>query len=144
MKLIKYFFFFLILLGCYHNEKVISRELIIRKSKVFKYEVEIPILYEGRGNPHQLDASKYRFENSDWIYFNSMENRISYHDLVLTSERGKTKFPYCQSNLRGFISFKKDSIFIRLIVPQYNDGDTIPDKWNNYEYNGDYKLKKYR
>ncbi len=141
MKVITSFFFLFLLTACY-NEEVVSSELIIRKSTAYKHEIELPVHHEGRGNIHQLDASKYSFEDSDWLYLNKNMGKVSYKDLVLTHERNKTNYPHCQSKLRGFIRFKEDSINIRLIVPHYIDQDTIVDEWNNYKYNGNYKLKK--
>ncbi|WP_430406828.1 hypothetical protein [Fluviicola sp.] len=131
----------LLLTACYHDEEV-SPELIIRKSKVYKYEIELPVHHEGRGNMHQLDASKYSFNESHWLYLNRKDNKVNHTDIVLTPERNKVDYPYRQSNLKGFILFKFDSIMIRLLVPHYIDQDTIVDEWNNYEYNGNYKLKK--
>lgn len=141
MKTILFLSTILLVTSCYHNERAAS-ELIIRKSKEFRYEIEIPIHYEGRGNIHRLDASKYSYNDSDWIYVNSRENKVSSGDMVLTYERDKTKYPHCQSNLRGFVYFKNDSILIRLIIPHYIDEDNTPDEWLKYEYNGNYKLKR--
>jgi hypothetical protein len=141
MKVIASSFLLFLLIGCYHNEQV-SPELIIRKSTVYNYEVELPVHHEGRGNIHQLDASKYSFEGSDWLYLNKNLGKVYCKDIVLTYERNKTNDLHRQSNLRGFVTFKRDSILIRLIVPHYIDQDTIVDEWNNYEYNGNYKLKK--
>ncbi|MDF3028893.1 MAG: hypothetical protein K0S23_3200 [Fluviicola sp.] len=134
-------FFLLLLTACYHKEKV-SPELIIRKSSVYNYEIELPVHHEGRGNMHQLDLSKYSFEDSDWLYLNTKEGRVNYTGIILTHERYKVHYPSCQSNLRGYVRFQKDSLKIRLIVPHYIDQDTIVDEWNNFEYNGDYKLKR--
>lgn len=127
--------------SCYHKEEV-DTVLTLRKSKDYKYELELLIHHEGRGNIHQLDASKYRFESSSWLYFNQDTGKVNCENLILTNERNKTQYPFKQSNLKGFIQFRKDSIKIRLIVPHYIDQDTIVDEWNNYEYNGNYKLKK--
>lgn len=141
MKVITSFFFLFLLTACYHDEEV-SPELIIRKSTVYKYEIELPVHHEGRGNIHQMDPSKYSFEASDWLYLNKNLGKVYCKDIVLTYERNKTNDLHRQSNLRGFVTFKRDSILIRLIVPHYIDQDTIVDEWNNYEYNGNYKLKE--
>ena len=127
--------------SCYHKETM-SSELKMRKGEKYKYEIELSVDNEGCGNIHQLDASKYKFKSSSWLYSNYNNGIVNAKDLVLTSERNETDSTYTQSNLRGFVSFKKDSILIRLIVPHYIDQDTIPDEWNNYKYNGNYKLKK--
>ncbi|WP_430406839.1 hypothetical protein [Fluviicola sp.] len=127
--------------SCYHKEEV-DTVLTLRKSKNYRYELQLLVHHEGRGNIHQLDASKYSFEASDWLYLNKNLGKVYCKDIVLTYERNKTNDLHRQSNLRGFVTFKRDSILIRLIVPHYIDQDTIVDEWNNYEYNGNYKLKK--
>lgn len=130
-----------LLSGCYRSENVQS-ELVLRKSDKLKYEIEIPIHYEGRGNAHQSDPSKYKFDDSDWLYTNKMHGKIYSEELVLTYERNKVDRPYCQSNLRGFIKIDTDSILIQLKIPVYEDQDTIPDAWLSYKHNGIHKLRK--
>ncbi len=127
--------------SCNHKEEVAS-ELILRKSKNYKYELELLVHHEGRGNIHQLDASKYSFEASSWLYFNQNTGKVYAKDLVVTSKRNETDSLYRKFNLKGFVQFSKDSIQIRLITPHYIDQDTIADEWLNYKYNGNYKLKK--
>ncbi len=131
----------LCLTSCYHKEDVAS-ELILRKSKNYKYELELLVHHEGRGNIHQLDASKYSFEASSWLYFNQDTGKVYAKDLVVTSERNETDSLYRKFNLKGFVQFSKDSIRIRLISPHYIDQDTIVDEWLDYKYNGSYKLKR--
>lgn len=127
--------------SCYHKEEVAS-ELILRKSKKYNYELELLVHHEGRGNIHQLDASKYSFEESSWLYFDQDTGKVYAKDLVVTSKRNETDSLYRKFNLKGFVQFSKDSIQIRLITPHYIDQDTIIDEWTDYEYNGSYKLKR--
>lgn len=131
----------LFLTSCYQEETV-NETLIIKRSTRFKFEIEIPIHHEGRGNIHQLDPSSYEFDEEDWIYLNSDSTKINYHQIILTHEKDKTDYPWRQSNLRGYIEFIKDSISIRLRLPIYKDQDTIVDGWQDYEHNGKFKLKR--
>lgn len=130
-----------ILTSCYHEETVNS-QLTIRKSSKSKYEIEIPIHHEGRGNTHQLDPSSYEFNDSDWLYLDSDKSKINFDQIILTYEKNKTDYPWRQSNLRGSIEFKEDSIKISLTLPVYKDQDTIEDGWQDYKHNGTYKLKR--
>lgn len=129
------------LTSCYNKEEV-DPELILRKSNKYKYELELLVHHEGRGNIHQLDASKYNFDASSWLYFNQDSGNVYAKNLVVTSKRNETDSLYRKFNLKGFVRFKKDSILIRLIMPHYIDQDTIVDEWLDYKYNGSYKLKR--
>lgn len=131
----------LVVSSCYHNEEV-ANSLPIRKSTVYNFEIEIPVHHEGRGNIHQMDPSKFEFDASDWIYLNDVSSTVNFDKLILTHERNKTERPWCQSNLKGYLKFKKDSVSINLILPEYKNEDTIVDGWSNYKYNGTYKLTK--
>ncbi|WP_430406835.1 hypothetical protein [Fluviicola sp.] len=127
--------------SCYHKEEV-DTVLTLRKSKNYRYELQLLVHHEGRGNIHQLDASKYSFEASNWLYFNQDTGKVYAKDLVVTPKRNETDSLYRKFNLKGFVQFSKDSIHIRLITPHYIDQDTIVDEWLDYKYNGSYKLKK--
>ena len=130
----------LILNGCYSNETVDSK-IFLRKTDKYKYEIQISVYNEGRGNIHTLDISKYEFESSHWIYLNSKKGKLKASDIVLTYENGKTEYPWKQSNLRGYVEFINDSLLINLKIPIYIDEDEKPEDWSDYKFNGKYKIE---
>lgn len=133
--------FILCLVSCY-DKKTIQRELTVRKSTLYKYEIEIPVKHKTRGNVHQFDLSEDEFTEFYWLYSDRIDSIVHSSELVLTTHRNQTKYPYCQSQLKGHVRFYNDSIELALKVPVYSDSDTIADSWTNYEHNGRYKLKK--
>ncbi len=131
----------IILNGCYSTETVDSK-VIVRTSDDFNFEIEIPIHYEGRGNIHTFDLSKYEFDSQHWIYVNEITGELIASEITLTYERGKTSFPWKQSNLKGVIGFSNDSIKINLQTPIYVGDSDIPDRWENYRFNGIYLAER--
>ena len=65
---------------------------------------------EGRGNIHILSLSKYEYDNSNWIYVNSLEGRISAKDIVFSRYWACIEYPWSTSNLKGHIEFTKDKL----------------------------------
>jgi protein associated with RNAse G/E len=127
--------------GCYYDETVESK-IIIRESYPYKFELEIPIHVKGRGNIHTLDIKKIEFENSDWIYTNTINGKVTASEIIFTNYYQKTDPPWIQSNLRGYLEFFADSVSINLEIPRYIDDDSIPEKWIDYNYNGKYLLEQ--
>ncbi len=127
----------LILTSCYSNQTV-DQKVVIRNSDNYKFEIQIIVHNEGRGNIHTFDLSKYEFESSHWIYLNSKRGKINASDIILTYERNETEYPWPQSKLKGYIEFSNDSLFINLKKPYYADGSNEPNYWVDYEYNGRY------
>ena len=85
--------------GCY-NKETISTSVLVRKTSKPKYEIQIKKHIEGRGNIHTLSLSKYEYDNSDWIYVNSLEGKISAKDIVFSHYWACIEYPWSISNLR--------------------------------------------
>ncbi len=129
--------------SCYHNEEI-EKAIVIRNAKEMKYEMEIPIYFEGRGNVHQLDPSSYEFSDSYWIYTNTKSGFLEADSFVFTKTRNKINTPYRQSNLKVYLEFENDSVIFNLVFPLYKDSDSIPEGWEKWSLNGKYRLRHFR
>jgi hypothetical protein len=106
----------------------------------YKYEIEIPYHFEGRGNIHApFDLSKYEQETAVWIYINKTNGKIDANDLALTDYKGKVDYPWPQTDLRGYLEFTGDILILNFQVPYYKETET-PDHWEPYKFNGKYKV----
>lgn len=144
MKIIKnkisIFLLLFVLIGCYSKETVDLKVLLSTLEKG-RFEIEIPIHHEGRGNIHTLDISKYKFDQPHWIYLKSTRGKVNASEIILTYHKGKIEYPWIQSNLKGYIEFKNDSLSIKLLTPIYIENNTTPDKWEEYKHNGKYLIE---
>ncbi|HZH94850.1 MAG TPA: hypothetical protein VEY06_03155 [Flavisolibacter sp.] len=104
-------------------------------------EIKIPFVVKGRGNVHQLTLDEYEFEQSDWIYFLKFRENITADSLALTHERGKTSYPWIQSNLKGNITIQDSLLTINFQLPIYSQAGEIT-AWKAYDFNGVYDLIK--
>jgi hypothetical protein len=129
----------LFFVGCYQTQKSmgIAYWTVNNKDSI---EIKIPFIVKGRGNVHQLNLNEYEFERGDWIYFSKFYPNISADSLILTHERGKTSYPWKQSNLRGNITVQDSLLNINFTLPVYSQGGEIT-AWKAYQFNGNYKLK---
>ena len=107
-----------------------------------KYELQIGYHVKGRGNIHTYSMSKYEYDGFDWIYLNKLTGEIVADSMIFTHYSGGTKYPDKQSDLKGHIKFLEDTtVLIDLQMPVYKDTCNKADHWENWEYNGKYKLK---
>lgn len=108
----------------------------------FKYEIQIKIKGNGKGNIHNssfwTNILPYRLTDYDWIYTNTINNRLDSKELIFTHYQRETKHPWSQDSIKGYIDFKPDSMIIDLMFPHYK-GNSI-DHWEPYEFNGGYEL----
>ena len=129
----------LLLFSCGWTSKPAS-EIIAYKYHDFTYELQLKYHTKGRGNVHQLNLSKYEFDESDWIYLNAISGIVNADSLIFTHYQRKTKYPWNQSALKGNVEFTNDStIKIDLQIPHYNGTSKI-QAYGSYEFNGTYKL----
>jgi hypothetical protein len=108
----------------------------------FKYEIQIKIKVKGRGSIHNpsfwSNILPYRLTDYDWIYTNTINDRLDSNEFIFTHYQRETKHPWIQDSIQGYINFKTDSMIIDLMIPHYK-GNSI-DHWVPYEFNGRYNL----
>lgn len=108
----------------------------------YKHELQLKYHVKGRGNIHTYSLAKYEFDDFDWIYTNSLKGKIEADSLIFTHYQRKTKYPWKQSKLDGYIEVLSDtSIVFNLLMPIYDDSSNVTS-WEPYHFNGTYTLQK--
>lgn len=130
---------FIIFFSCYHKEDT-DKYVTIRKTNSNFYELELKTLNTGRGNLHNLDFSKFEFNEHLWIYFNNLYGKIDADSLIWTKQRGSLYYPWKKEKIKGYIFIDSNMIEINLSYPYYKDGETI-EHWEPYTKNGRYQIK---
>lgn len=138
--------FFFLFLGCFlfiscEQTETVEKEFVLRNSKEFKYELEIPVKIQGRGNIHSMSVEEYNYERSYWLYFNRREGILKPSEFIISDDKEKTDSLSRFNNVKGFIRITDDSAYISLKMPRYDDSDDFPDRWIPFEFNGRYAYK---
>lgn len=135
-KLIGCLVLIIVLVSCYSTTKV--TDVTAGKFGLFKYEIRITTHTEGRGSIHNpFDLTKYSLDQYEWIYANSINEKVFADSIIYTIRQRRLKSPWRYVNLKGQLCFNSDSVLIDLYF--YNR-ENPKKKDNPYEHNGKYKL----
>lgn len=140
MNFLRFFLCCVLFISC-KQEKTVEREPILRNSKEYKYELEIPVRIQGRGNTHSISTEQYDYERSYWLYFNRREGVLRPSDFVISDYKEASDSSSWFNNVKGFIKLTEDSLFVALKMARYDDADDLPDRWIPFEFNGRYGYK---
>jgi hypothetical protein len=125
------------LTGC--AERRSSSVAYVSRQPSGKYEIRLDATQWSLGGPCNLTAP-HKIPESHWIYTDTVQGIVPATNLVLTYERGKTEFPWPQSDLRGSITFSDGQLHIGFERPVCVDGVSV-DHYERYPLNGSYKVE---
>ena len=123
--------------SCYMTSKPYNEINIYKYSNGYKYEVQIKYHTKGRGNIHNFNLKKYEYDGSDWLYLNTINGKLCPDSLLFTQFQRKTDSSWAAKNLKGYIEFVNDSLYIDLYF--YNQ-ENPNEKDLPYKFNGKYRV----
>lgn len=135
----KHFIYLSLLLylnSCYETEKA-QGIAYFRNTSSGSIVIELPYTIKGRGSFHNFDLKRYTGNGSQWIIINKFEKTIPADSLGLYSQLGYSS----QSDLKGDVKIEDSILTIRFKIPKYNSSDVVKS-WENYRFNGIYRLVK--
>lgn len=125
--------------SCFSYQESTFPDVVVRESDISKYEVQIRKHVRGRGSLHSISFSKFEYDQSDWLYLDSVEGIVEADALVFTRHWRCVKYPWSDSNLKGTVEFKEGTLVIALERPWYEDGKTMTG-YRPLDINGTYTV----
>jgi hypothetical protein len=129
----------LCLFGC--SKEPIKQETVAHAQKLADgtYEIRLGYTEKTWGGPCNISFHSSTYHGANWLYVKSMEGELNATNVVVTTDKGMRDYPYAIKDLRGTISFAKDTMTIHLDRPSYPDGVHM-EGFIAYLLNGTYQI----
>ncbi len=129
----------LCLFGC--SKKPIKPDTAAHAQKLADgtYEIQLGYTEKTWGGPCNISFHSSISRGANWLYVKSMDGELSATQVVVTSDRGMRDYPWAKTDLRGTVSFAKDSITVQFQQPSYPDG-VRTEGYTAYFLNGTYQI----